>query len=83
MNYRLTNKTLGPFLEDLEAFDGEYRIDWSDQKIVLKCTCKDATELDVFSDSATFCPSCGRRYSIIELILTENPFIDEHNREEE
>lgn len=53
-----------------EIYTTEYRIDWSDQKIIVDCSCGEK-ELEVFSDSFTYCSSCGRRYSIVELIQVE------------
>lgn len=56
-----------------EIFLGEYRIEWSDQKIVVNCACGKNDDLEIFSDCATFCDICNRRYTITELIKVEAP----------
>lgn len=55
------------------VFFGNYRIEWSDQKIVATCSCKAAPELEIFSDCPTICPECGRKYTISEFIKVEVP----------
>jgi len=55
------------------VFLGDYRIEWSDQKITLTCSCDAAPELELFSDCPTTCPECGRRFSISEFIKVELP----------
>ena len=55
-----------------EIYLGSYRIEWSDQKIIVTCDCNNE-ELEVFSDSYTYCDKCGRRYSILEIIKVEAP----------
>tara|TARA_Y100000034_G_scaffold129098_1_gene184924 strand:+ start:12408 stop:12674 length:267 start_codon:yes stop_codon:yes gene_type:complete len=53
-----------------EIYTTDYRIDWSDQKIIVNCFCGE-TDIEVFSDSYTYCEQCGRRFSIVELIQVE------------
>tara|TARA_Y100000310_G_scaffold333156_1_gene410113 strand:+ start:3215 stop:3418 length:204 start_codon:yes stop_codon:yes gene_type:complete len=53
-----------------ELYIGSYRIEWSDQKIVVDCLCTEK-ELEIFSDSYTYCPQCSRRFSIVELVRVE------------
>ncbi len=56
-----------------EIYLGDYRIEWSDQKISVICSCDKGSELEVFSETYTVCPSCQRRYSISEIIKVELP----------
>jgi len=56
-----------------EIYLGDYRVEWADQKIIVVCSCLKAPELDIFSDSYTLCPHCGRRYSISEIVKVELP----------
>ena len=56
-----------------EIYLGDYRIDWSDQKVTVTCRCAHSPELEIFSDTPTVCPYCSRRYSILELIKIEVP----------
>tara|TARA_B100000131_G_scaffold323098_1_gene379817 strand:- start:4597 stop:4878 length:282 start_codon:yes stop_codon:yes gene_type:complete len=56
-----------------EVYLGDYRIEWSDQKISIVCSCHDKVELELFSESHTTCPKCCRRYSIMELVKVEVP----------
>jgi uncharacterized protein YbaR (Trm112 family) len=56
-----------------EIYLGDYRIEWSDQKISVICSCDKGPELEVFSETYTVCPSCQRRYSISEIIKVELP----------
>ncbi len=58
-----------------EVFLGQYRIQWSDQKLSIDCLCGE-TDIEIFSDTETVCPSCSRRYSIMEIIRVETP-VDE------
>ena len=55
-----------------EIYIGDYRIEWSDQKISIDCTCGE-TALEIFSDSPTICSVCARRYSIMEIVKIEVP----------
>ena len=56
-----------------EVYLGDYRVEWSDQKISIICVCDDRVELELFSESHTTCPKCSRRYSIMELVKIEVP----------
>tara|TARA_B100000131_G_C18101883_1_gene606354 strand:- start:1047 stop:1331 length:285 start_codon:yes stop_codon:yes gene_type:complete len=56
-----------------EVYLGDYRIEWSDQKITIVCVCQDRTELELFSESPTICPKCSRKYSIMEIVKVEVP----------
>ena len=51
-------------------FLGAYRIEWSDQKIMLDCVCGEK-DLEIFSDHFCYCPKCSRRFSIQEIIKME------------
>ena len=51
-----------------EIYLGDYRIDWSDQKITVTCNCAHQPELEIFSDTPTICKFCSRRFSILELL---------------
>ena len=55
-----------------EIYIGDYRVEWSDQKIVINCNCGE-TDLEIFSESATICHKCSRRYSIMEIVKVEVP----------
>jgi uncharacterized protein YbaR (Trm112 family) len=56
-----------------EIYLGDYRVEWSDQKISVTCSCPGKPHLSVFSDRYTTCPECGRQYSISEIIKVELP----------
>tara|TARA_B100001250_G_C19813988_1_gene797255 strand:+ start:251 stop:535 length:285 start_codon:yes stop_codon:yes gene_type:complete len=56
-----------------EIYLGDYRIDWTDQKITVNCNCSHQPELEIFSDTPTVCPYCSRRYSILEIVKIEVP----------
>tara|TARA_R100000152_G_C6696704_1_gene127092 strand:- start:392 stop:676 length:285 start_codon:yes stop_codon:yes gene_type:complete len=56
-----------------EIYLGDYRIDWSDQKVTVTCRCAHSPELEIFSDTPTVCPYCSRRYSIMEIVKIEVP----------
>jgi len=56
-----------------EIYLGDYRIEWSDQKILVICSCNKCPELEVFSETYTMCPYCQSRYSISEIIQVELP----------
>ena len=58
-----------------EVYLGQFRVQWSDQKISIDCLCEEK-DLEIFSDIETVCPSCARRYSIMEIIRIETP-VDE------
>jgi len=66
-----------------EIYLGDYAIEWVDQKLVVTCSCADNTNIEVFSDSYSTCDTCGRRYSILELIKVEVPIRYEENNNEE
>lgn len=55
-----------------EIYIGDYRVEWSDQKIVINCTCGE-TGIEIFSDSPSICRVCARRYSIMEIVKIEVP----------
>ena len=55
-----------------EIFIGDYRIEWSDQKIVIDCKCGER-DIEIFSESPTICRVCARRYSIMEIVKIEVP----------
>jgi len=55
-----------------EIYIGDYRVEWSDQKISIDCHCGE-TDLEIFSESATICRKCSRRYSIMEIVKVEVP----------
>ena len=55
-----------------EVYFGAYRIEWSEQKIVLDCVCGEK-DVEVFSDQFSYCPKCSRRFSIQEIIKMEEP----------
>ena len=59
-----------------EVYLGQYRVQWSDQKLLIDCLCEEK-DLEIFSDTETVCPSCGRRYSIMEIIKVETPVDEE------
>ena len=62
-----------------EIYLGDYKIEWSDQKIVITCSCIHKEEIEIYSDSYTYCEHCGRRYSILELIKVESTTEKEDN----
>ena len=59
-----------------EVYIGQYRVHWSDQKLSIDCICGE-NDLEIFSETETVCPQCGRRYSIMEIIKVETPVDDE------
>jgi len=50
----------------------EYKVQWSDQKISVDCMCGEK-EIEIFSESYTYCSKCGRRYAIMEIVQVEVP----------
>jgi len=66
-----------------EIYLGDYSIEWVDQKLVVTCCCTGSPSIEVFSDSYSTCDTCGRRYSILELIKVETPVSQDTGHEKE
>ena len=54
----------------------EYKIQWSDQKICVDCDCGEK-DVEIFSESYTYCSKCGRRYTILEIVQVEVPLSED------